>query len=172
MGYILRLPCINAPTEAEKIEQLRTYLYQTVKDIEWSLNALDTASADTLEAREVDANSTFSMIKPMIVKSSDIINAYYNIMKDRFDDVYVKRAYTYVEGNIQEYALMCNEGVTSIATNESTQGLPTGYQKSVGTIHRISDDVVIQLTDMTTGHIATNSFINNAWIGWKSFVPE
>ena len=91
MGYILRLPSITAPTDTEKIEQIRRYLYSTIKEINWALNTLDSATPGTVEANEVSAGSTFSMIKPMIIKSGDIINAYYDVMKPRFDDIYVSK---------------------------------------------------------------------------------
>lgn len=175
MGYILRLPSITAYSDAEKIEQIRTYLYQTIKDIEWSLNSLDTSNGATVEARETDANSTFALVKPLIISSADILNSYYNTIKSRLDDVYLNKneynKHREVTGSITSYAESCGIGMTPIYTTSTASGMPDGFGNSVGYIHKVEDTMLIQLSDITTGIYATKSF-NNGWNAWKILIPE
>lgn len=85
----IRLPNINAQTEAGQIAQMRSYLYQFAEQLKWALNTVE--SGQTSEAvvvkglngteatitKEIDAVTAFSEIKPLIIKSADIVNAYY-----------------------------------------------------------------------------------------------
>ena len=88
MSFILRLPSVTAPDNEGKIEQIRTYLYTIIKDINWALNSLDSTKNTEVQSQVVDGNTIFSVVKPLIIKSSDIIDAYYNIFKGRMDDEY------------------------------------------------------------------------------------
>lgn len=177
MGYILRLPSINAPTDKEKIEQLRTYLYQTVKDIEFSLNALESnASPVMVQQRETDVNAIFAVMKPLIIRSTDILNAYYDVIKDRLDGFYVPIDGYYrhrmVDGDIIEYVGDCQLGTTYIATDENTEGLPNGFVHCVGTVQKIVNRAIIQLTDIDTNRMASISCVEGEWQEeWKLFLP-
>lgn len=177
MGYILRLPSINAPTDTEKIEQLRTYLYQTVKDIEFSLNALESnASPVMVQQRDIDVNSIFPVIKQLIIRSTDILNAYYDVIKDRLDGFYVPIDGYYrhlrVDGDILEYTGDCQMGTTYIVTDGNTEGLPDNFVHCVGTIQKITNRAIIQITDIDTNIMASKSCVEGEWQDeWKLFLP-
>lgn len=212
MGYILRLPSINAATDTEKIEQIRRYLYQTIKEINWALNTLDASTPEMVEANEASADSTFALIKPMIIKSSEIINAYYTNMKSRFDDVYAPKAdfeklnawmkvnddsleigrmidgifvsmmrftdsgevdisQLPIVGDIEVYAESLQGGMAPICSSEYTIGLPDGFEDCVGTINKVGSKIIIQLTSLTTGSIASKVF-NGTWGDWKYLNPQ
>lgn len=40
----IRLPNINGTTEKEQIDQLKSYIYQLVEQLNWAFNALENAS--------------------------------------------------------------------------------------------------------------------------------
>lgn len=89
MSIEIRLPNINAPTEAGQLSQMRSYLYQFAEQLQWALNTLEKgASAEEIELKnalgqvvekteEAKAQDTFNSIKDLIIKSADIVEAYY-----------------------------------------------------------------------------------------------
>ena len=199
MIFDIRLPSITAPTDAGKIEEIRSYLFQTVKEINFALNSIDGVNPTEVESKELDGNSLFAVIKPLIIRSSDIINYYYDIYKRRFDELYV--SYVDIEnltndieklkedvkklndwiiahdqaevvGSIITFASSCADGMTSIVTNSATTEMPTGYVDCMGFIHKASGHTLIQLTDLSTGNIATNVYSGVEWSGWKFLTPQ
>lgn len=86
MGVELRLPNINSETPEGQLSQIRSYLYQFAEELNWALNTLSTAeeskeviqtTSEATAARESKAQDTFDDIKSLIIKSADIVNAYY-----------------------------------------------------------------------------------------------
>ena len=85
MSIDLRLPNITATTEAGKLQQVQSYLFQLVEQLNFALKSvgsaagsnvvLETASS-TGAKREQEAQATFRDIKALIIKSADIVNAY------------------------------------------------------------------------------------------------
>ena len=83
----LRLPNITGKTEAEQLGQLKSYLYQLVEQLNWGLNSMETSIAPLVSAKsqavatpaeEIDTpRGTFNSIKDLIIKSADIVTAYY-----------------------------------------------------------------------------------------------
>lgn len=94
------LPNITDPTEAGKIEQMRSYLYQFAEQIKFALNAMDATtsrqvqqaakSATTKSPDEVQAD--FNAIKALIITSADIVEAYYEKMSEKFSGLYVAKS--------------------------------------------------------------------------------
>ena len=62
MIFDIRLPSITAPTDAGKIEEIRSYLFQTVKEINFALNSIDGVNHTEVESKELDGNSLFAVI--------------------------------------------------------------------------------------------------------------
>lgn len=102
MSVDLRLPNIKGGTEQEQIAQIKSYLYQFVEQLNWALNTVmpsgaaaeavyetETKSGGGGKPPEEEAITTFNSIKALIIKSADIVNAYYDTMKLRLDGVYV-----------------------------------------------------------------------------------
>ena len=86
----IRLPNINASTEAGQLQQIRVYLYQFAEQLNWALNTLETnqggnsvvlqdAAGNKVSDTDGDkAQETFNSIKNLIIKSADIVEAYYD----------------------------------------------------------------------------------------------
>jgi len=95
-----RYPNITGMTSAEQIAQLRSYLYSLVEQ----LNMQDVGSVQPVaqhsqeqkagsRAESVPApKSTFNQIKDLIIKSADIVNAYYAQMSLRLEGQYVAQS--------------------------------------------------------------------------------
>ena len=103
MGANLRLPNITGLSEKEQILQIRNYLYQLVGDLQFELNNLNSASSDVVvqsgqnsggyyASSDINAQSAFSVLKPLIIKSADIVNAYYEVINKKLSGVYVAQS--------------------------------------------------------------------------------
>lgn len=82
-----------------------------------------------------------------------------------------------VEGNILSFAQSCKNGVTPIATSGLTEGIPSIAQglfdmSSGFVLKRYDTKITIILFDYVTGKIATNTFNNSTWTGWKYITPQ
>lgn len=102
MSVNIRLPNVTAPTEAGKMAQVQSYMFQLVEQLNYELNNLQksvsetsaemirrTSSSSKEDVSADDAITTFNTIKSLIIKSADIIQAYYDEMKLRFDGSYL-----------------------------------------------------------------------------------
>lgn len=84
----IRLPNITGKTDAEQITQIKSYLYQFVEQLQWALSAVEAGnginaptqkagSGASTTAKKEDHVSTFNQLKGLIIKSADIVTAYY-----------------------------------------------------------------------------------------------
>ena len=91
----IRLPNITAPTESGQIAQMRAYLYQFAEQLNWALNTLESNKASDAvvlkdkvgniveQTEEAKAMDTFNSLKPLIIKSAEIVESYY----DKIDEL-------------------------------------------------------------------------------------
>ena len=92
MSFNMRIPNITATTPTEQIKQVHSYLYQVVEQLNWALNNIDSINAGNnpyvvLNTGATGADGTISQVeaslksfnnlKGLIIKSADIITAYY-----------------------------------------------------------------------------------------------
>ena len=85
MSIDIRLPNITATTDAGKLQQIHSYMYQLVGQLNWALNNLNNTSPTVAVKSVTDASTTskddplsnFNSIKGLIIKSADIVKAYY-----------------------------------------------------------------------------------------------
>ena len=122
MGIELRLPQINGKTDREQLAQIKSYLYQMAQQLQWALNNVSQSSGNVVVQKpsgstsalptDAAAQTTFNAIKSMIIKSADIVNAYYQEISRRLDGEYVARSDfgSYTERTSQEI----NENSTGI----------------------------------------------------------
>ncbi len=118
MGYSLRLPNITGATEREQLSQVRSFLYQFTEELQWILDNIDTSVTTTAQIAKQEekkttsspvassgATITFDELKPLIIKSADIVNAYYEEINSRLDGLYVAESDfgTFIEQTEQEF---------------------------------------------------------------------
>ena len=137
MGIDLRLPNIKGATEKERLSQLESYMRQFVEQLQWALNSLETASAHGAMApqttskavaqtgeKAVDANATFNAIKHLIIKSADIVTAYYEEINKKLVGEYVAQSdfgtfKEYTEQNIEANSKGIEQSFSNTQTIES-----------------------------------------------------
>lgn len=88
MSNAFRLPNVTATTDAGKLKQLQSYMYQLVEQLNIALASVDGSSNGVQfitanrngkpSAGETDeeAQATFNSVKSLIIKSADIVNAH------------------------------------------------------------------------------------------------
>ena len=90
MSYDIRKPMITESTERGQLLQIKSYLIQLVDQLNFALRALERGAGNASGTGEEPSlkltAGLFSEIKGLIMKSSDIINAYYEKMEPKFDE--------------------------------------------------------------------------------------
>lgn len=124
MGTELRYPRIPHGTAQEQLEYMKSYLYQLVEQLQYAVGNGGSSSGTAAAVQQQrnaaqqstaggsDPISTFNSIKPLIIKSADIVTAYYEEISSRLEGLYVAESDfgTYVE----ETELVLNQSSTDI----------------------------------------------------------
>lgn len=131
MSMHIRLPNITGKTAEEQAQQMKSYLTQLAGELNWALGNLQSAesagyepyrssnqgaSADNPQQKAEDVLKNFNDIKGLIIKSADIVNAYYEEINTRLEGLYVAQS---------EYGTFV-EQTTAIIT-ENSQNTTTNY---------------------------------------------
>ena len=111
----LRYPYITGKSDREQLVQIKSYLHQLVGQLQYALDNVGTSSANAVQsapkstvqapAAKVDAEASFSAIKSLIIKSADIVQAYYQEINSRLEGLYVAESDfgTFVEQTEQNF---------------------------------------------------------------------
>lgn len=92
MSFDIRYPSITSPTEKGQLEQIRAYLFQLADQLKFALNSIDGDISKVIyqgnqsekkSLTEEEAQATFGAVKSLIIKSADIVNAYYEEIKNK-----------------------------------------------------------------------------------------
>lgn len=107
MAVEIRLPNITGATEKEQLLQLKSYLYQLSEQLQWAFDNISTTggSGNGYVVNEapraftassgtsgINAEATFAALKSLIIKSADIVNAYYDEINTRLEGLYVAQS--------------------------------------------------------------------------------
>lgn len=157
MNIDIRLPNINADTEAGQLAQIRSYLYQFAEQLKWALNTLDTGSAgDSGSASTPTAGSasqdvptpgsTFNSIKSLIIKSADIVNAYYEEISRRLEGDYVAQS---------EFGTYSEQTSQAISENSSAiEQVFTNIQQITSELEEVKNTLIEVNAYMKSGLLA------------------
>ena len=108
----LQLPNIKGDNEREQLKQMQRYLYQLVEQLQFALDTVGVSESSSpvksqMPVRVIQSSPvammsldrglsedqvTFQAIKPLIIKSADIINAYYEEINRRLESLYVAQS--------------------------------------------------------------------------------
>jgi hypothetical protein len=99
MSIDIRFPNINAQTTEGQMAQMQSYMHQLVEQLNWALNTVNNAQSGNAsnivieKPREdispEEAENTFNSIKALIIKSADIVSAYEQTIKTKYNGKYV-----------------------------------------------------------------------------------
>lgn len=148
MSFNIRIPNITASTPTEQIRQVHSYLFQVVEQLNWALNSIETAGSNAKAesvptastSQEDDSINTFNSVKGLIIKSADIVKAYYeeidNLLK--LSGEYVAEA-TFPEGSA---VFVQNTNNTLKATSDSLTQYYENMQKVISDIESLENQLI------------------------------
>ena len=196
MAFDFRYPTITGATEKEQLQQLKTYIHQLVDELKWALNSADSAQGNyvVIKQKQVNANSGistigmdeldddsvqahFNEIKPLIIKSADIVNAYYEVINKRLESLYLAQSDfgTFAEKTTQDIEATSKDitqvfgNVQTIAQDVSTivkdvTALDTNFNTMDGIVKNIDvalESVETDLQDTKVGIDSAVKLIND-----------
>ena len=147
----IRLPNIDGKTEAEQLTQIKSYLYQFAEQLQWGLRTIDGGSGGSgyvpyrstnqggstenpLQKAE-ETLKNFSELKGLIIKSADIVEAYYEQINKRLEGLYVAQSEygTFVEKTkldleINSTGITQNYNNLQLVTSETIPNLEKAIQ--------------------------------------------
>lgn len=144
MAIDIPRPNINATTEAGRLEQVRSYLYQMAEQLNFALNTveskmetvvLETPKQTSSDPTPEEALKNFSSIKALIIKSADIVDKYYEEISKRLEGMYVA---TSDFGEFKE-----DTSATLTATSDKVEAAFTNIQQITSAV----EDIQNQYTD-------------------------
>lgn len=150
MKIDIRLPNITAPTEAGKLQQMQSYMYQLVEQLNWALNTVETAQSGNatpavkmVQSEELspkESEATFNSIKALIIKSADIVKAYEETILTNFNGKY------FAESDFGTYIKETNRRI-----EETSEDVTETYSK----VETITSDLteVKEYVETTEGYI-------------------
>lgn len=159
----LRYPNINGKTTEQQLVQTKRYLYQLVDQLNFALQNVGNSSAAPIQTRqntsasiadnEKQALLAFNDIKALIIKSADIVNAYYDEINTRLKGVYV------AESDFGSFAQSTTQDIRANST--LLQQLHSNIQTIITDIDRLEHS-----------KIETNAYINSGLLYYNdSGVP-
>lgn len=158
MAFNITLPKITATNPTEQIQQVQRYLYQVVEQLNWALNNIDSkdnadtkVSSNETTAQEDTSVDTFNSIKGLIIKSADIVKAYYeeidNLLK--LSGEYVAEA-SFPEGSA---TFVQNTNNTLSANSESIEQFYTNMQEILSDIEALNKQQIAVEAYIKSGHL-------------------
>ena len=152
MSITIQTPNITAASDREKLQQMQSYLYQMAQQLQWAFSTIETGTTGVAQtplqtARSgknaaADPKTTFAGLKDLIIKSADIVEAYYQTISKRLEGLYVAQS---------EFGTYAEATDLEIKANSS-------YINQLYTNLREISDTVDNLYDQT---IATSAYIKS-----------
>ena len=149
MAIDIPRPNINATTEAGRLEQVRSYLYQMAEQLNFALNTvetrmetavLETSKQTSSDPTPEEALKNFSSIKALIIKSADIVEEYYDKISKRLEGMYV------ASSEFGEF-------------REDTSATLEANSKNIGVAFENIQQITSDLEDIRDQYTDTNAYI-------------
>lgn len=103
MSVQIPKPNITASDDRQRLQQIQSYLYKMAGQLQWAFDTLQTGGGSS-EGQSLPGSSgkgasgakspaeNFAQIKSLIIKSADIVNAYYDQISRRLEGIYVSQS--------------------------------------------------------------------------------
>lgn len=152
----IRYPNITGATEAAQLQQVRSYLHQLVDQLNMTLQDMVVGSnanapvptvTELRASEDKQAQSTFDSIKSLIIKSADIVNAYYDEINYKLEGMYVAES---------EFGVFAEQTSRDIkVTSDRTEELFTNLQQ-----------VISQIDGIANQTISVNAYLNSGLLDY------
>ena len=140
MNVNIRLPNITGHSDKEKLQQVQSYMYQLVEQLNYALSAVEKEAAEVAQTTaaaskaEDDPQTSFNAIKALIIKSADIVNAYYDTISTKLDGLYV------AESDFGVFVEQTNGDIE--ATSTAVEQLYTNLQQVITDINTVENTLI------------------------------
>lgn len=130
-----RFPNITAKDEAGQLRQMQSYMIQLVEQLNYAMKMVGEAPSTTVDkvsnatavvSEEAKAQASFNSIKSLIIKSADIVNAYYEAINARLQGLYVAES---------------DFGIYTEATDSKIEANSTSIEQHYENIQKILTDI-------------------------------
>lgn len=152
MSSTIRLPNITAQDYHGKLLQVQSYLYQLVQELNNTLSAYERESeekaiaavkAAQIGGSEQDNVKNFNSIKALIIKSADIVNAYYEEINRRLEGQYV------AQSDFGSYTEETDQRITENST--WIEQLFSNVQEILSSVDTIENQIISVNANIKTG---------------------
>lgn len=155
----LRLPQINAADDSTQLTQIRSYLYQMVQELNWALQTVESSLDETEEQKAASASAeaaateqtsreTFNSIKSLIIKSADIVQAYYEEIDKKLVGEYV--------------------GLSDFGTyTQNTQAQITANSEAITQYYNNMQQISGQVNDLISAKLETDAYIKTGVLDYN-----
>lgn len=142
-SFDIKLPNITSPTERGQLEQIRSYLYQLAEQLKWALNSFNANEGKVVQqssqsvkvvSTKESPNATFNSIKALIIKSADIINAYYDVINEKLSGQYI------AQSDFGIYAEQTQQEINKSSTE--IESLFTNLQEIISEVDGIESSII------------------------------
>lgn len=155
------MPNITAQTNSEKIVQIQSYLYQLSEQLRYAFTEVEKQEKEIVKKAEkqskafnendsTKAQNTFNSIKALIIKSADIIDAYYEEINKKLSG---------------EYVAQSEFGIYSEKTNQSITENSTEIERAFTNIQEITSS----LEEVTDVLYEVSAYIKSGLIDYDEF---
>lgn len=187
MPINIQTPNITATSDRERLLQMQRYLYQMASQLNWAFSTIETGTTGVVQAAQpqsartetggsVNPKATFKALKDLIIKSADIVNAYYDTISSRLDGLYVAQSDfgIYAEETRQDIEATAKE-VTQLFSDKQTIVTDIGTLKSntdglsdqVKDLADNSKSMGKSLDDLYQQTLLTNAYIKSGLLYYK-----
>lgn len=154
MPFDLRFPNITGTTPQDQLQQMKSFLYQTVDQLNFAIGTMEKESKSIVEqirntSKATDtpekAQSTFNSIKSLIIKSADIVESYGDVITERLKGEYVAIS------DFGEYQKATAQDI--VKTSEYTEQLYQNVQQITSDLLEVSNALISVTANIKTGHL-------------------
>lgn len=157
MSIQIPTPNITASNDRERLQQMQSYLYRMAQQLQWAFDTLETGSNAVSQTRILPSqnaqkvasqDTTFAGLKDLIIKSADIVNAYYVQISKRLEGKYVAQS---------------DFGTYTEQTSQEIQENSTNINQLFTNVRALSDTV----DEMYNSTLSTNAYIKTGLLAEK-----
>ena len=188
MAITVPTPRITAQSDRERLQQIQSYLYQMAGQLQWAFSTLETgttgvtvSSAAPQTARSESGaaenpKATFAALKDLIIKSADIVEAYYDTISAKLEGKYVAQSDFGIFAEETRLELEgTSSGISQLYTNEQTiltdlstlAGNAEALSGKVDSLTEQSKVLEEDLNQLTRQSLLTNAYIKSGLLYYR-----
>lgn len=167
----IRLPNITGSTEREQLVQVKSYLHQLAEQLQWALQNVDTNNNTSVvmpTARSLapiasgsvgqsDPQATFASIKSLIIKSAEIVDAYYEEIDKKLVGLY------YADSDFGSFFEATQAGIKANSKNITT---------TFENIQTVSEEASANLQEAKEGILGNIDSLQNTVNGHSTAIQD